>query len=1110
MAGEILSEIILEADVISSKVVKKILNNLASDGGAILSMGGNISNPGSVFSVMICETNVDKMSRQIAKLFSEMLYEQTNGDVGGVGTDGNKQHIGVLLENLKKIHRLSIQIWKYIPEMLNSLIGLIDDELKAEDEKIRSLATETIGKMISCEGGGSVVNRTSFITSHKDIWFNWLKKTLDISPMVRCKWVEQVSRIIESSKSDDGGELVAELVKGLMKCLVDSDERVRFVACKTIDKIPYNKFIEKVCNEKILTTLFQLLREKNPEIRTQVMKLLGQLYNNGINGGTSAASDSSTSALINDIPNQILSLVYINDKQITSTVDISLFEQLLPLEANDVKRVDRLCHLYSNLDSKSKSSFLAINKRQQQVSGVLEKYIEISDSITKANKDDDDENKENITSLLEKLDKIITWLVASLPDGLNSQQCLERFYKLANFRFFYLLKISISVESEYATVKNSMKELLSKLNNPKNLKLDDDKTNISTTDMVSNMKLLMYRSNLIIFNKSNVTELISYSKKRDHQWNKVAKEILESISIVVPEVFKSQVKGLSEIVEAEAGGEQGEVLKTLYHFIKAFPDLFPPSPGFVESLKSFAINGTPSEAKYSVKIISFSKRKEIYCSSIFNAVYPLKIEDNEDKFATHLSSIAELFLCDPMSVEDKAGDITSFLIKEVLLKNRELPQETTSKWISNVEASPCLNEKLLSLRIFVNRLKVCLPDSITSVSQPVFKLLVSLIGNGGEIISDNTTPESFQCQLRLWAGYYILKLAKIPIFNELLTQSTINRLVFLLQDLEENVRKKFLEKLQKYLTFDSISEKFLPLIFFMGHEPNEELKLLAGTAIRAMYKRQPLGNGNVKFENSLLRLIHMVSHQQEFIKLNSKLDSDDRMKAYTYALEYIIFFLTNIAKAENVSLLYYLASRVKQYRDATIDDESLYDQTPLPQAVTNLYSIAELVQLIIKELCELRNWSMQTWPGKIKLSLDLFSPMKSTLEAQSIVTKVYIPDELILKLKALFKYKLNISKKKKSGPKIITAANTVSSASAASGLLAAKKAANKKRLHAGTMSSVKRIKSKSKSTKEVTGPLRKSSRSTNRVQYTEGDSDSSEDSASEGDEDTADDFGSEF
>lgn len=1070
LASDILSEIISESDVIPHNVLKMILNkfltNFPEESAITSGLKSNISNPGFNFSLSICEANLDRMSRQVAQFLSEMLYDSTSQAEKNESTsDQNNSKYKIdqaqAMDSLRKIHKLSIQIWKAIPDLLVSVMGLFNDELNTDDEKIRVLATETIGKMIGSSSAVSSVAKTNLIIVHKETWLNWLKKTLDVSPAVRCKWVEQLPLILSSSNLSTS-DISTELCNGLTKCLLDTDEKVRLMACITIEKIPFDKFTTKVCNKNIMNTLSQLIREKNPEIRNEIIKILGNIYNQYSEAKSSNQildfgnnNEEETNELERmiyyGIPNQIISLIYINEKSITAAVDVCLFEKLLPFENNAIKRVDRLAQFCSNLNEKSKKSYFAINKRQRQVSDVLQTFIDVAEKYSKLGSNEDKENSkngpatpdtdvniENKQELLTKIDKIINWLCVAFPEGLNTYACLERFFKLKNFRFFYLVKVCISPESDYITIKNSMKELLNKLTNPKNIRLEDERSNVSTTDMVSNFKLLLYRASVIFNNRSNMIELINLSKDSKHEWNSIANELLESASLLIPDVLKFHVNSLIElfvksddILLANTDGSLANNLRTIYHFLKTFPDLYPTSLNFTESLKILSFNGSPKEAKYSIKILGISSKKELYGSAIVNSIYPLDVR--HEHFATHLSAIAELFNVDPLSVEDLASDLTVFLIKEVLLQNRNSDEEDMSNddiWIDddllddNFQKYRTLYEKILALRIFVNRLKSIdksnryepTPD-LNSIAQPVFKLLLSLIGNGGEIVKEKEnatlTPKPYQLKLRLTAGFYLIKLAKCPIFNDMFKHSTINRLIYLLQDQNYNVRYEFLIKLQANLSDESISERFLPLVFFMGHEPKLSLKSEASIWMKSMYKRQE-ANKNIKFEKAIVRLIHTIVHNEEFSSMMEKSanlsDTTEKeshlVKAYSYALEYIIFYLQSIGKSENCSLLYYFASRIKQYRDATVDQD-LYDTDVLPQGVLNIYCVSELAQLIIKELCDIKGWTLQTWPGKIQLPSDLFAPMTSTKEAHSIITRIYIPDDLQIKLRSIFKQKLS-------------------------------------------------------------------------------------------------------
>lgn len=179
------------------------------------------------------------------------------------------------------------------------------------------------------------------------------------------------------------------------------------------------------------------------------------------------------------------------------------------------------------------------------------------------------------------------------------------------------------------------------------------------------------------------------------------------------------------------------------------------------------------------------------------------------------------------------------MIKNVLLTNEVVGKESDPVWISDEELEKGndlnLSAKLLALRIFTNRLRSLSEadeesdNSVSSIAEHVLKLLISLIGNGGEIVSSKSgaypTPRHYQTRLRLDAGLNLLKLAKIPRYNKLIKPTTLNRLILLIQDEEENVRSIFIHKLTSLLKTESISLKFLPLVYFIAYEPNESLKM---------------------------------------------------------------------------------------------------------------------------------------------------------------------------------------------------------------------------------------------------------------------------------------------
>ncbi|CCG22186.1 Pds5 protein [Candida orthopsilosis Co 90-125] len=1075
LVTDILSEVISESEAIPLDIIKMILNKFEIHGPNNQLLAGNITTPEFNFSLAVCENNVDRMSRLVAQYFSEILY--TNSNKLEIDHEQelefqkrSENEFLKALDALKKIHHLSVQLWTFVPSIMSSVICLVDDELNASDERVRALATTTIGKMLGSETYSSTVplHKVNFFVIHRSIWQNWLKKTNDVSHYVRTLWVNLIPGIFVNNQylTNDISRILSDEFK---KCMVDTDHRVREAACVALSKIPYDIFITKVANKEILQILSQLIREKHKNIRSTSIQVLSSIYYNHtqhVVDHDEVQSDQDLKNLINDIPNQILSLIYINDKSITALVDESFFEKLVPVsEPNTVKRVQKLVSFYSVLNGKSKEAFTAILRRQSQIANVIENFLTIADECNKANSLDKENNppsSELLKSNLTKLEKILNWLCISFPDDYNTYSCLERLFKLNRARFYHLIRTCISSESDLNTINRAFKELLSKLADPKNIRCDDG-ANVTPAEMVYNTKLLILRGSPSLFNRSNVEELISYSKSSQREFKAQANELLEQMSTITPEVFKHHVRALVELCMDQNETSKAGPLKTIYHFVKKFPESFPGEILFTESLVRLAVDGSPEEAKYSTKVLSLSDRKEVCFNDIIDKVYPLNFTDAH--FGAHLSSIAELFLVDKFSISDKESTITEFLIKSVLLENTVTDDHQTYK--------------LLAIRYFINSLKSYIddPETAKEKSAPVIKLLLSIIGNEGEIVNKTNetwpTPEPYKAKLRLTAGKYLLKMAKIPIYNEVISSSTMRKLCFLLNDKELSVRSQFSKKLRQYLATESISEKYLSLVFFIAVEQDPALKNENTLWVKSMFKRSEVTK-NLKFEKSLVRLIHNIVHHERFLSIlnsdeeGSASGEDSRtLEAYSFATRFLTYYVQLIAKAENISLLYYLASRVKQHRDATIPSEE-YEKLNKPQKVFNLYRIAELAQLVLKTYSDFKIWPIQTWTEKFKLPQGIYAPMASPSEAQSVVSQVFIHDGLQGKLVNLIKKETSDSKRKQTDNGV--AVNTSKRPKPAS--TAVKRIRNKK--------STRRIE---KPSLNVAEPTRRSNRVKSKVDY---------------------------
>lgn len=1013
LAAEMLAETVSEADFVPRSVVSLVLQKLVVPANyPVTKEGSNMSNTAFLFSLSVCEANVDKMARVVAQHFSEMLDASVTYNEKG-GSDTEASYLA-----LEKIHSSSVHIWTHLPELLSSVMGLISDELNSDNERIRLLATTSIGNMLaSSSPTSSGSSATRFISAHQTAWTNWLGKCSDISATIRSGWVQQVVPILSTQTITT--EELSKLCGNFSKCLLDSNEKVRLAACKAFRALPMSLFMNKLASLKALNALLVLCREKHVDIRNEAINFLSELYNHFLErtlqgkvidyGCLDKIEMSKVEDLIvSSIPNTIIHLNYVNDKLLTATVDVVLFEQLVPFNDDASVRVSRFCLLYKNLDSRSRAAMTAINNRQKKNVEVLLKFVDLSEEYA-LNSPLQHENKENTTEntklyrekMFASVEKIVQWVTASFPSGIHSYDCIERLFRLKNLRLIGLIKNSIYSQLDYKSVKNSIKELLLKVAEEKTIRVDGEAVRVSVSDMISNLKLLLYRSAFIFYNKSNIGQLIEFCTSEDSQFNAVANEIVSDISSTFPAGFRAHATTLSQaIVSCGFDNKSVTLLKTLYHFGKRFPENVPSDEAFLKHLTQLASSGNPQQAKYAVKLLSCAGAE-----AQLNAVREASIPFSKVTTATHLSAVSQLLRCKFVDLTHDWNAISTFVVEEILRTNEPENENTiANNWIedSNLETYPSLSKKLYSLVLLVNRVRAAENTSEAPLMEKTVKLLCAIISKNGEIVKNVPTPKFFRSRLLLAAGLAILKLAQIPSVNSFMTQDTIWKVARLLTDENSNVRKLCFVKLKKYLSRNSISERFLCLIFLLGHEPDADLKRSASTWIMSQHSNAEVKK-NLCFETLLVRLAYGLSHDDLFARHFVIKDStsamereDEEIAGYAYALEYVSMFLNCVAKESNCSLLYYLASRVKQYRcaKATGDDER-------NSGNVNLYRVAELMQLMIKEYSDDKGWTIQTWPGKINLPADIFTVIDDFKEALAIISQIYIPDTVQVRLREM-------------------------------------------------------------------------------------------------------------
>lgn len=520
---------------------------------------------------------------------------------------------------------------------------------------------------------------------------------------------------------------------------------------------------------------------------------------------------------------------------------------------------------------------------------------------------------------------------------------------------------------------------------------------------------------------------MEFSKTDEKSLAGIAHEMLKDISINTPEVLKAHVQEICKSLQegaptAEKANDAGSVdnLKACASFAKKYSKDIPQDRKFVQAMTNFALYGTPPEAaKHAVSIImAASEKKEMMAKDLVHRCVK-DFRYGDDGFLSRLAALSQLWLLAPTEI-DKDGDaVVDIAIKDILLQVRTPSTTAADDYLWSPEIETECAAKCWALKILVNRLRSHSTSStLAEVAAPIYNLLSKLISNEGELASAKNTPPTHKPRLRLLAARLYLKLCTSKQHEALLTPLAFNHLAEVAQDALFPVRSSFLIRLKKYLSRTQLPPRFYTIPFLLAFEPDTKFKDETATWLksRVVYfsglKQQISSSSTLAtvpasktaalatkastvLELVFARLISLLAHHPDYGPSSSDLIDFAR---------YILFYLSNAANSENISLIYHVAQRVKGCQDAvspntppsvtasTPDDgeeaakEQSFDE--------RLYTLSDLAQLTIRVYEESHNWSIQTLPTAARLTLprSLFREIQDHDRSMDIADRIYLPD----------------------------------------------------------------------------------------------------------------------
>ncbi|KAJ5102175.1 hypothetical protein NUU61_004397 [Penicillium alfredii] len=879
------------------------------------------------------------------------------------------------------------------------------------------------------------VSPKPFSQVHASAYEAFLSRRLDKTPSVRAAWVTVVGRILLTSAGGSGLSESEEqgLVRSLALMLRDADEKVRVAAVDTVGQFGLNHIVHKLgvdggCSspDSVFAILAERVKDRKPPVREHAMKILARMW--AVAAGDIEQNTEPVVSLLKDAPSKIFDAFYTNDQEIHVLIDRVLFETLLPLNYPPIKsklsrggsnqsqkqkdsqpseadqetdidkiRVRRVLTLLRGLDEKARRVFFVMLARQLSMRMAVTMYLEACESYNGGVIDKGEQQAK------AQLSKIVDSLSKTFPDASRASADLWKFAKVHDRRSYQLVRFAMAAVSDYRTVIKAIKELQRRVQSANN------------SPLLETLTPLLYRCGSLIFNRSHIPAIMSLSRTDENGLANAAQEMLKQISSQNPEVLEAQVQEMCKDLEAQApkassAGDAGteEILKACAGFAKKLPAKLPKERKFFQALTNYALySSSPHAAKHAVSILmATADRKEMYAKDLVQKCVK-KWTYGSDRFLTRLAALSQLSLLAPREADEESDTIISIAINQILLVNRASQTDAGYSWSDSVDDET--HAKEWALKIIVNRLRATdgADDEadFRAHAEPVYRTLNKLVTGEGELSKKKDTPAGQKSRLRLLAGKSLVKLcASSSLCDQLLTPADFNSIALMAQDPLLLVRGGFINHLKKKLVQKSrLGHRWYIIPCLLAFEPSVSLKESTLTWLRsraAFFSQQAQASGKrtdqtIVMELLFSRLLSLLAYHPDYPP--EDLDESTKLGDLSDFSRYILFYLSAVANEQNLSLIFHVAQRVKQFRDGITKSDEIS---------TRLHTLSDLAQATIRRFADIYSQQhkfgggsggtniLQTYPGKMGVPSSLFASMSGHREAQDVADKNFLPDEM--------------------------------------------------------------------------------------------------------------------
>ncbi|KAF9068921.1 armadillo-type protein [Rhodocollybia butyracea] len=922
--AEIMVAIIDESASLSPEMLEIIM-------AQFMDKSAGIEQPAYRLAVIVCNQTADKLQRNVALYFTDIITSNSQEED---------------FDEIRTAHDLIKRLHTSCPNLLPSVIPQLEEELHADTTTLRAIATQVLGEMFSDKSGGDLAK------NHPSTWNAWLGRKVDKSPAVRLKFVESSKGLYSGSP-----EMVEAIEAAFGAKLLDPDEKIRAAVCKVYSQLDYETAIHHV-SEAQLKAVAGRVADKKPSVRSEAANSLAKLYN--LAYPEIENNDVVAIAKFSWIPEELL-LTSGNISDSRAVIEQVVSDHILPLpvyspnpqngkavEVDELAWTDRLISVMRFLSEKGVNALITLSNLKPIRPTAIQYFIDV---CVEYNGGVIDKNEELV---IQKLTRIMEVISVSFPDSAKMKEDLNAFAKANEPRLYKLLRTCLDVDTDLKALVKAQHDFLRRLEQ-------------TSSSLTSSMTALLQRGSLHIINTSSIPSLIKRVQRaqgtaitKTNLAANHAQIILSNAAKFCPGLFKPHVDDLITAIEDGQNDKTVAVgLRALASVVKLDPALMPMESSTVEVVRTHALGSNPRHSKFAARTFAFCEEKTDICTAIVETIADNLKDAPEDQLVAHLVSLAQFARFVPDAFEQKSDVITVFLLKRLLMVPNLPPldiEDDGEEWAEDDEISNNLKARIVALKVLRYRtISHANSKNAVDISTPVFRMLATILDHGGSLSGNDAVEEDRKAlsRVRLQAAVSLLYLSTVPAYADAIAPKFV-RLALTVQDTCFNVRITFLQKLMPMLYMRKLPPKYHVILFLTAHDPEEDIKQMASVAVNALIRKLSPEMRTQNLELIFIRLLHLLAHHPDFATSQTELQD---------IAKYVQLYLELVGSGETISLLYHLAGKGKTVRD------------PESQAHSeNLYAMCEMAQELIKLRAHNNNWTIPTYPGKVKLPPDILRP----------------------------------------------------------------------------------------------------------------------------------------